>query len=112
DGARRGPRLRSPYMTQSGQIAGITISFEMASGKTLSDEISGVKKAGGEIGLPATVQGSFAGPAAAFQSSNGNMGLLLVMATLTVYIILGILYESFVHPLTILSGLPSAAVGA
>ena len=69
-------------------------------------------KAVGEIGLPGTVQGSFAGTAAAFQSSNNNMGLLLLVATLTVYIILGILYESFVHPLTILSGLPSAALGA
>ena len=64
------------------------------------------------IGMPATVQGSFQGTAAAFQSSTQNMGMLLLIAMIVVYIILGILYESFIHPLTILSGLPSAAVGA
>ena len=99
-------------INHSGEIPAITISFDLAAGKALSDAITGVERAVGEIGLPADVQGSFAGTAAAFQSSNGNMGLLLLIATLTVYIILGILYESFVHPLTILSGLPSAAVGA
>ncbi len=64
------------------------------------------------IGLPTSVQGSFAGTAAAFQSSTSNMGWLLLIAVIVVYIILGILYESFIHPLTILSGLPSAALGA
>src|SRR5712671_308074 len=107
---RRG--TMSLTINHSGQIPSITISFDLAPGKALSDAVAGVEKAIAEIGLPADVQGSFAGTAAAFQSSNGNMGLLLLMATLTVYIILGILYESFVHPLTILSGLPSAAVGA
>ena len=62
--------------------------------------------------MPPTIKGSFQGTAGAFQQSTQNMGLLLVMATVVVYIILGILYESFIHPLTILSGLPSAAVGA
>ena len=62
--------------------------------------------------MPDTITGSFQGTAAAFQSSTQNMGLLLVIAMVVVYIILGILYESFIHPLTILSGLPSAAVGA
>ena len=62
--------------------------------------------------MPATVQASFQGTAAAFQSSTQNMGMLLLIAMIVVYIILGILYESFIHPLTILSGLPSAAVGA
>src|SRR6201999_2293969 len=65
-----------------------------------------------KIGLPTSVQGSFAGTAAAFQSSTSNMGWLLLIATIVVYIILGILYESFIHPLTILSGLPSAALDA
>jgi multidrug efflux pump subunit AcrB len=99
-------------INHSGQIPSITISFDLANGKALSDAVTGMTKAIGEIGLPANIQGSFAGTAAAFQSSNSNMGLLLLVATVTVYIILGILYESFVHPLTILSGLPSAAVGA
>ena len=62
------------------------------------------------VGLPATIQASFAGTAAAFQSSTANMGMLLLIALIVVYIILGVLYESFIHPLTILSGLPSAAV--
>ena len=62
--------------------------------------------------FPPTVQGQFQGQAQAFQSSLANIGILLVIAIMTVYIILGILYESFIHPLTILSGLPSAAVGA
>jgi HAE1 family hydrophobic/amphiphilic exporter-1 len=107
---RRG--TMSLNINHSGQIPSITISFDLAPGKALSDAVTGMAKAIGEIGLPADVQGSFAGTAAAFQSSNSNMGLLLLIAMLTVYIILGILYESFVHPLTILSGLPSAAVGA
>jgi HAE1 family hydrophobic/amphiphilic exporter-1 len=107
---RRG--LMSQNINHAGQIPAITISFDLAPGKALSDAVAGMAKAVADAGLPANVQGNFAGTAAAFQSSNSNMGLLLLVATLTVYIILGILYESFVHPLTILSGLPSAAVGA
>jgi multidrug efflux pump subunit AcrB len=107
-----GRGLMSLNINHSGQIPSITISFDLAPGKALSDAVTGMTKAIGEIGLPANIQGSFAGTAAAFQNSNSNMGLLLLVAILTVYIILGILYESFVHPLTILSGLPSAAVGA
>jgi len=110
--AKVGRGLMSLNINHSGQIPAITISFDLAPGKALSDAVTAMTSAVGEIGLPGTVQGSFAGTAAAFQSSNSNMGLLLLIATLTVYIILGILYESFVHPFTILSGLPSAAVGA
>src|SRR5262245_3602974 len=99
-------------INHSGQIPSITISFDLAPGKALSDAVAGMDRAIGEIGLPSTVQGAFAGTAAAFQSSNGNMGLLLLIAIITVYIVLGVLYESFVHPFTILSGLPSAALGA
>ena len=99
-------------INHSGQIPSITISFDLAPGKALSDAVSAMDKAIGGIGLPATIQGGFAGTAAAFQSSTGNMGLLMLIAIITVYIVLGILYESFVHPLTILSGLPSAALGA
>ena len=110
--AKVGRGLMSLNINHSGQIPAITISFDLAPGKALSDAVTAMTSAVGEIGLPGTVQGSFAGTAAAFQSSNSNMGLLLLVATLTVYIILGILYESFVHPFTILSGLPSAAVGA
>ena len=96
----------------SGQLPAITISFDMAPGKALSDAVSGVEAAVIQAGVPASVHGAFAGTAAAFQDSTQNMGLLLLIAMITVYIILGILYESFIHPLTILSGLPSAALGA
>jgi hydrophobe/amphiphile efflux-1 (HAE1) family protein len=99
-------------INHAGQIPAVTVSFDLASGKALSDAITGVKKAAEEIGMPAGIEGNFAGTAAAFQSSTSNMVLLLVMAIIVVYIILGILYESFIHPLTILSGLPSAAMGA
>ena len=101
-----------PTINHSGQIPSITVSFDLAPGKALSDAVTGVKAATDKIGLPTSVQGSFAGTAAAFQSSTSNMGWLLLIATIVVYIILGILYESFIHPLTILSGLPSAALGA
>ncbi len=104
--------IMPPTINHAGQIPSITVSFDMAPGKALSDAVTGVKAATDRIGLPTSVQGSFAGTAAAFQSSTANMGLLLLIAVIVVYIILGILYESFIHPLTILSGLPSAALGA
>jgi HAE1 family hydrophobic/amphiphilic exporter-1 len=106
-------RTMPPTINHSGQIPAITISFDMAPGKALSDAVTGVREATDRMGgLPTSVSGSFAGTAAAFQSSTANMGLLVLIAMVVVYIILGILYESFVHPLTILSGLPSAALGA
>jgi len=102
-----------PYtINHAGELPSITVSFDLAPGKALSDAVAGVQRAVDKIGMPASVQGSFAGTAAAFQSSTSNMPLLLLIAVIVVYIILGILYESFIHPLTILSGLPSAALGA
>ena len=95
-----------------GQLPAVTISFNLAPGRALSYAVSQIEKIGRETGIPPTIQGSFQGSAQAFQSSVGNSGLLLVIALIVVYIVLGILYESFIHPLTILSGLPSAAVGA
>jgi HAE1 family hydrophobic/amphiphilic exporter-1 len=95
-----------------GQLPAITVSFDLGAGMALSDAVSAIVRAQDKIGLPQTITGSFQGTAQAFQSSISNMGLLLAIAIITVYIILGILYESFIHPLTILSGLPSAAVGA
>ncbi len=105
-------RTIPPFINHAGQIPAITVSFDLAPGKALSDAVTGVKNAIDRIGLPTSVQGSFAGTAAAFQSSTSNMGWLLLVAVIVVYIVLGILYESFIHPLTILSGLPSAALGA
>ena len=99
-------------VNHAGQIPAVTVSFDLAPGYALSDAVTGIRAASDEIGVPDTIQGSFQGTAAAFQDSTKNMGMLLVIAMIVVYIILGILYESFVHPLTILSGLPSAAVGA
>jgi HAE1 family hydrophobic/amphiphilic exporter-1 len=95
-----------------GQLPSVTISFNLAPGMALSDAVSAIGKVQQQMGIPPTVQASFQGTAQAFQSSMSNMSLLLVIAIVTIYIILGILYESFIHPLTILSGLPAAAVGA
>jgi HAE1 family hydrophobic/amphiphilic exporter-1 len=99
-------------VNHAGQIPAVTVSFDLASGAALSDAVTGIREASEEIGVPDSIQGSFQGTAAAFEDSTKNMGVLLVIAMVVVYIILGILYESFIHPLTILSGLPSAAVGA
>jgi multidrug efflux pump subunit AcrB len=93
-------------------LPAITLSFDLAPGKALSDAVASVNRAIEQGGLPVGVTGNFAGTAAAFQSSTSDMWWLLLIATIVVYIILGILYESFIHPLTILSGLPSAAFGA
>jgi len=95
-----------------GQLPSVTLSFNLLTGYALSDAVTAIEKAREQADIPATVQGAFQGTAQAFQSSMANIGILLAIAILTVYIILGILYESFIHPLTILSGLPSAAVGA
>ena len=95
-----------------GQLPAATVSFNLSNGMALSDAVSAINKVQRQIAFPAGVQGSFQGTAAAFQSSMGNVAQLLLIAIIIVYIVLGILYESFVHPLTILSGLPSAAVGA
>jgi HAE1 family hydrophobic/amphiphilic exporter-1 len=99
-------------VNHAGQVPAITVSFDMAAGKALSDAVSGIRDASVDANLPGDISGSFQGTAAAFQQSTQNMGLLLFVAMIVVYIILGILYESFIHPFTILSGLPSAAMGA
>jgi HAE1 family hydrophobic/amphiphilic exporter-1 len=95
-----------------GQLPAVTVSFNLAPGMALSDAVTAIGKVSSRINLPAGVSGSFQGTAQAFQASTNNMGILLLAALVVVYIVLGILYESFIHPLTILSGLPSAAVGA
>jgi len=106
------PGTQALAVNHLGQLPAVTVSFNLTNGYTLSDAVTAIAQAREQIAMPATVLGQFQGQAQAFQSSMGNMGLLLTIAIITVYIILGILYESFVHPLTILSGLPSAAVGA
>ncbi|MBU6444487.1 MAG: efflux RND transporter permease subunit [Alphaproteobacteria bacterium] len=99
-------------INHQGQLPAATISFDLTPGHALSYAVSKIDAIGRQIAVPATIQGSFQGSAQAFQQSVGNTGLLLLAAIVVVYIVLGILYESFIHPLTILSGLPSAAVGA
>jgi len=99
-------------INHQGQLPAVTISFDLAPGYALSDAVSTINRVQGQVGMPDTVQGSFQGAAQAYQSSTGGTAVLLLAALIVVYIVLGILYESFIHPLTILSGLPSAAVGA
>jgi len=94
-----------------GQLPAVTISFNLRPGISLGDAVTAVNKVAKEM-LPATVSTSFQGTAQAFESSITGLGLLLFMAILVIYLVLGILYESFIHPLTILSGLPSAGFGA
>jgi hydrophobic/amphiphilic exporter-1 (mainly G- bacteria), HAE1 family len=94
-----------------GQLPAVTISFNLRPGVALGDAVNAVGKVSNEI-LPATISTSFQGTAQAFQSSLSGLGLLLIMAIAVIYLVLGILYESFIHPLTILSGLPSAGFGA
>ncbi|HEV8209966.1 MAG TPA: efflux RND transporter permease subunit [Vicinamibacterales bacterium] len=94
-----------------GQLPAVTISFGLAPGASLGDVLTRVQKIADQT-LPETVSGAFQGAAKAFESSLGNLAVLLVIAIMVVYIVLGILYESYIHPLTILSGLPSAAFGA
>ena len=95
-----------------GQLPAVTVSFSLPPGRALSDAVAALEQVKAQIDMPASVQSSFQGTAKAFQQSMQGMGFLLLGAILVVYIVLGILYESFIHPLTILSGLPSAAVGA
>jgi HAE1 family hydrophobic/amphiphilic exporter-1 len=94
-----------------GQLPAVTISFNLKPGVALGDAITAVDREATQI-LPQTISTSLQGTAQAFQSSFAGLGLLLLMAILVIYIVLGILYESFIHPITILSGLPSAGVGA
>jgi hydrophobic/amphiphilic exporter-1 (mainly G- bacteria), HAE1 family len=94
-----------------GQLPAVTLSFNLRPGISLGDAVDAVNKEAQQM-LPSTISTSFQGTAQAFQSSATGLGLLLAMAILVIYIVLGILYESFIHPITILSGLPSAGFGA
>jgi HAE1 family hydrophobic/amphiphilic exporter-1 len=98
-------------VSHKGQLAAVTISFGLKPGSALGTVLSHVREIADQ-NLPEGVSGEFQGAAKAFQSSLSNLAVLLVIAIMVVYIVLGILYESYIHPLTILSGLPSAAFGA
>jgi HAE1 family hydrophobic/amphiphilic exporter-1 len=105
------PALGPMSVNHLGQLPSVTISFNLKPGASLGTAVGKVDKAARQI-LPATITTSFQGTAQAFQSSVTGLGMLLLAAIVVIYIVLGILYESFIHPLTILSGLPSAGFGA
>jgi multidrug efflux pump len=102
------------YMSvaHQGQFPSVTLSFNLALGVSLGDAVNEIQYAEAQIGLPSTIHGGFQGTAQAFQSSLATEPYLILAALVTVYIVLGILYENYVHPVTILSTLPSAGVGA
>jgi multidrug efflux pump len=106
------PGTTSLTLNHQGQFPATTISFNLAPGASLGDATAAIDNAGKEIGLPPAVAVSFEGTAAAFRNSLANEVWLLLAAIITVYIVLGVLYESYIHPLTILSTLPSAGIGA
>jgi len=95
-----------------GQFPAVTLSFNLVPGRSLGEAVNAINRATREIGLPDTVATSFSGSAAEFRSSLRSEPFLILAAILVIYIVLGVLYESYIHPLTILSTLPSAGVGA
>ena len=99
-------------INHQGQFPSVTLSFNLAPGVALGDAVQAIQKAESELGVPASLAGSFQGNAQAFQSSLATEPLLVAAALVVIYLILGMLYESYIHPLTILSTLPSAGVGA
>jgi hydrophobe/amphiphile efflux-1 (HAE1) family protein len=94
------------------QLPAVTISFNLIPGMALGQAVNAIEQVKREIAMPATISTSFQGSAQVFQQAVANQGLLLFAAVLVIYIVLGVLYESFIHPLTILSGLPTAGIGA
>jgi multidrug efflux pump len=99
-------------VNHQGQFPVVTISFNLAPGASLGDATTAIDQAQQSIGMPLSIQAAFQGTAASFQASLSNEPLLILAAIITVYIVLGVLYESYIHPITILSTLPSAGVGA
>jgi len=99
-------------INHQGQFPVVTISFNLAPNASLGEATKAIERAQQEIGMPLSVQGAFQGTAASFQASLSNEPILILAALVTVYIVLGVLYESYIHPVTILSTLPSAGVGA
>jgi multidrug efflux pump len=106
-------RINTPLsINHQGQFPSVTVSFNLAPNASLGGAISAIDKLQKEMNMPASLQASFQGTAASFKNSLSNEALLILAALVTVYIVLGVLYESFIHPITILSTLPSAGVGA
>jgi HAE1 family hydrophobic/amphiphilic exporter-1 len=99
-------------INQTGQLVSTTVSFNLPAGEALGDATAAIDQIKKDIDMPADIFTSYGGTAQIFQQSQGNTPLLILAAVLTIYVVLGVLYESFIHPLTILSGLPAAALGA
>lgn len=99
-------------VARQSQLPAVTITFNLASGFTLGEAVIAMRELEREVKMPATITGQFAGTAQVFENSFRDQPILILAAILTIYIVLGILYESFIHPITILSGLPSASLGA
>ncbi len=106
------PSVAPLTVNHFGQLPAVTLSFNLPPGVSLGEAVDRITEATRQMGLPATFTMTFQGLAQAFQGSLQGLGMLLIMAILVIYLVLGILYESFIHPLTILSGLPSAGLGA
>lgn len=106
------PSATALAVNHQGQFPAITLSFNLAPGVALGDAVKAIETATRQLGMPAAIRGSFQGTAQAFQASLNNQPLLILAALVAVYIVLGVLYESYIHPITILSTLPSAGVGA
>jgi len=106
------PAVAPLSVTHQGLFPAVTLSFNLRPGGSLGDAVNAIGAAAQKIGLPATIQTTFAGTAEAYQESLGSEPMLIAAALITVYLVLGILYESYIHPITILSTLPSAGVGA
>ncbi|RXH58783.1 multidrug efflux RND transporter permease subunit [Granulicella sibirica] len=106
------PRQTSLAINHQGQFPSVTISFNTAPGKSIGDAVAAVNKAKTELNVPVSVAAEFQGAAKAFEASLSNEPILILAALIVVYIVLGVLYESYIHPITILSTLPSAGVGA
>ena len=106
------PTIGPLAITHLGQLPSVTISFDLKPGVALSQAIDEIQTATAAMRLPATINGTYQGNAQAFRASLAGMGFLLALAIFVIYLVLGILYESFIHPVTILSGLPTAAFGA
>ena len=109
---RQVSKLEPLSINHQGQFPAVTLSFNLPPNAALGDAVTAIEQAERELHLPPTVQGSFQGAAQAFRDSLKSMPLLVAAAILVVYIVLGVLYESYIHPITILSALPSAGVGA
>src|ERR1044072_9480824 len=110
--AHYAPATAPLAVNHQGQFPAVTFSFNLAPGVALSDAVQAINQTEQSIGMPPTIHGKFSGTAQAFQSSLASEPMLIAAALLAVYIVLGILYESYIHPITILSTLPSAGAGA